>query len=82
MGQSDSKSEEAVQWYYRPWVVLILLFFVLGPLGLPLVYKSPKLNRAWKILLTLVMLAYTAYLVFVTTAFVKTVSSQLSVLTQ
>jgi hypothetical protein len=49
-------------WYYRPWAVVVLLFLVLGPLGLPLLWKSPSFTRGWKIVLTLVMVAYTALL--------------------
>jgi len=55
-----------MKWYYRPWVVLLLLFLVLGPFGLPLVYKSPAFNRPWKIFLTVLTLAYTLYFVAVT----------------
>ncbi len=50
-------------WYYRPWGVLVLLFFVLGPLGLPLLWKSPGFTRGWKIVLTALMVIYTVMLV-------------------
>jgi hypothetical protein len=50
-------------WYYRPWGVLLLLFVVLGPLGLPLLWKSPSFTRRWKIVLTAVMVVYTVMLV-------------------
>ena len=50
-------------WYYRPWAVLLLLFLVLGPVGLPLLWKSPSFTRAWKIVLTAGVLLYTALLV-------------------
>lgn len=49
-------------WYHRPWAVLVLLFVVLGPLGLPLLWRSPSFTRAWKIALTVVMVIYTALL--------------------
>jgi hypothetical protein len=49
-------------WYYRPWPVLLLLFVVLGPLGLPLLWKSPRFTRTWKIVLTALVLVYTAML--------------------
>ena len=61
----DKPKEEAA-WYYRPWVVLAMLFLVLGPFGLPLLYKSPQFSRLAKILLTLVMILYTFYLVWAT----------------
>jgi hypothetical protein len=50
-------------WYYRPWSVVFLLFVVLGPFGLPLLWKSPSVSRAWKIVLTVALLIYTALLV-------------------
>lgn len=58
--------EKKPSWYYRPWFVLIMLFFVLGPLGLPLVYKSPCFSKPWKIILTIVMIVFTVYLVVTT----------------
>jgi len=50
-------------WYHRPWAVLVLLFLVLGPLGLPLLWRSPRFSRGWKIVLTVVMIVYTALLI-------------------
>jgi len=40
----------------------LLLFFVLGPFGLPLLFKSRGFSRTWKIILTAVVIIYTAYL--------------------
>ena len=64
------KPEDA-KWYLRPWVVLTLLFLVLGPFGLPLVYKSPKFNRFWKIALTVLMALYSIWVVQATMEAVK-----------
>jgi hypothetical protein len=44
--------------------VILLLFFVLGPLGLPLLYKSPKFSKTLKAILTIVVILYTSYPVF------------------
>jgi hypothetical protein len=52
-----------VRWYHRPVWVLILLFLVLGPLGLPYLWKSPKFSRGMKIALTIAVLVYTGWLV-------------------
>lgn len=52
-----------VKWYHRPVWVLVLLFGVLGPLGLPYLWGSPRFGRALKVLLTVAVLAYTALLV-------------------
>jgi membrane-bound acyltransferase YfiQ involved in biofilm formation len=62
MIQEDQKTN----WYLRPIIVVLLLFFVLGPFGLPLLYKSPKFSKTSKILLTIVVIIYTCYLIFVT----------------
>ena len=60
------KEDEKIKWYLRPIIVVILLFFVLGPFALPLLYKSPKFSKTLKIILTLVVIVYTSYLIFAT----------------
>jgi len=57
------RKEGNVRWYLKPFGVVILLFFVLGPLGLPLLYKSPEFSKKLKIILTVVVVIYTVYLV-------------------
>jgi hypothetical protein len=52
-----------VKWYYRPAWVLVLLFVVLGPLGLPYLWKSPKFSRGLKTVLTVLLVAYMAFFV-------------------
>lgn len=48
------------KWYHsRAWVVL-MLFAVLGPFGLPLLWKSPRFSRLWKRILTALTLIYAA----------------------
>ena len=51
------------KWYYQPWSVVLLLFFVLGPFGLPLLWKSPAFSRGMKIALAVAVIAYSALLV-------------------
>ena len=58
------KGDEKVKWYLRPISVVLLLFFVLGPFGLPLLYRSPKFNKTLKIILTVAVMIYTSYLIF------------------
>ena len=53
-----------IKWYLRPISVVLLLFFVLGPLGLPLLYKSPKFSKTLKIILSVLVIVYTFYLIF------------------
>jgi hypothetical protein len=58
------EKEGRMKWYLRPISVVLLLFFVLGPFGLPLLYKSPKFSRTLKIILTIAVIGYTFYLIF------------------
>jgi hypothetical protein len=57
--------DEKVKWYLRPLSVVLSLFFVLGPFGLPLLYKSPRFSRTAKIILTIAVVIYTFYLIFI-----------------
>jgi hypothetical protein len=59
------KEIRKVKWYLRPSSVVLLLFFVLGPFALPLLYRSPHFSKTLKIILTLVVIIYTSYLIFV-----------------
>ena len=53
----------AAKWYHGIWFVLAMLFFVLGPLGLPLLWKSPRFTTVWKWALTVLVLLYTLWLI-------------------
>jgi len=59
-----TQEDEKVKWYLRPISVVLLLFFILGPFGLPLLYKSPKFSKTSKIILTIAVIIYTSYLIF------------------
>ena len=58
------KEDEKVKWYLRPISVILLLFFVLGPFGLPLLYRSPQFSKRLKIILTVAVIIYTLYLIY------------------
>jgi membrane-bound acyltransferase YfiQ involved in biofilm formation len=58
------KEDEKIEWYLRPVSVVLLLFFVLGPFGLPMLYKSSKLSKTTKIILTIIIIIYSSYLIF------------------
>jgi len=58
------KEDGKVKWYLRPMGVVLLLFFVLGPFGLPLLYKSPNFSKTLRIILTIAVILYTSYLIF------------------
>ena len=58
------KEDGNLKWYFRPMSVVLLLFLVLGPFGLPFLYKSPKFSKTLKIILTIAVIIYTSYLIF------------------
>lgn len=51
------------KWYHNVWVVLGILVFVLGPFGLPLVWKHPRFSRRTKWVLTIATALYTVLLI-------------------
>ncbi len=59
------KEDRKTKWYLKPISVVLLLFFVLGPFGLPLLYRSREFSRTSKIILTIAVVLYTTYLLFV-----------------
>jgi len=71
------RNEEKVKWFLRPVGVVLLLFFVLGPFGLPLLYKSPKFSKKLKILLTVAVMNYTAYIISTTVEIGRKIYTQM-----
>jgi hypothetical protein len=56
---SHGRNGEA-KWSENRWVVLAVLLFVAGPLGLPMLWRSRQFSPAWKATLTLLMVGITA----------------------
>lgn len=48
-------------WWESPWIVLPLIFVVLGPFALPLLWRSRCFSRAWKIVLSVLVVGIAAY---------------------
>jgi len=46
------------------WAVLLMLFAVLGPLAIPMLWRSSRFSRTWKAVLTVLVLALTVLLVW------------------
>jgi hypothetical protein len=74
------KEDAKVKWYLRPISIVLLLFFVLGPFGLPLLYKSPKFSKTLKIILTMGIIIYTSYLIFASLEIAKQLYSRMGAL--
>jgi len=81
MGVVRSREPPApLKWYYRPLWVLILLFLVLGPLALPYLWRSPSFSRRVKVVLTVLVVAYTGLFIDETIRFVRAVKSEMDAL--
>ena len=66
------------KWYHgRVWV-LIMLFLILGPVGFPLLWKSPHFTKTWKLILTALTLLYTAWILTVFVDVLQTSTRSLS----
>lgn len=65
------------KWYYNIWFTLFLLFFVLGPLALPMVWKNPRFSQPVKIMLTVSMILFCFVFIKLLTQLYSTVSYQL-----
>lgn len=48
------------RWTDNPWIVLPLVLLVLGPIGLPLLWRSRGFTRFWKTVITVLVLALSA----------------------
>ncbi|MBN2453415.1 MAG: hypothetical protein JXB40_04055 [Candidatus Omnitrophica bacterium] len=60
--QPSGNNQQKVKWYFHP-AVIIAAIFAAGPLALPLVWLSPSLNKIYKVLFTILIIALTAWLV-------------------
>jgi hypothetical protein len=69
-----------LKWYYRPVWVLVLLFLVLGPLGLPYLWRSPGFSRRLKVVLTVLVIAYLALFIDESIRIVRAVNREMDVL--
>ena len=47
------------KWYYSRAFILVSLFVLVGPLGLPLLWKSPQFSKQAKVMLTVATGLYT-----------------------
>ena len=64
------------KWYYSIWFVLVMLFLVMGPFGVPLLWKSPRFPKWAKIALTIAVALYTYWLIAATLAMTRAIMDQ------
>ena len=57
-------SRKRSDWSESRWAVLTMLFLVLGPIALPMLWRSRQFTPLWKILLTLLVLGLTIGIVW------------------
>ena len=69
-----------LKWYYRPVWVLLLLFVVLGPFGLPYLWKSPRFSRSLKVVLTVLVVVYAVLFIEETIRVFRAVQSEMNAL--
>ncbi|MBI4343438.1 MAG: hypothetical protein HY601_01310 [Candidatus Omnitrophica bacterium] len=55
MAEPPGASTSRSRWYHSVWFVLAMLFFVMGPFALPLLWKSPRFALWAKVALTLAL---------------------------
>ena len=58
------RSETKPGWSESPWAVLSALFLFVGPLALPMLWRSRRFSTAWKIVLTVVVVALTVLVIW------------------
>ncbi len=71
------ESSRDVAWYHKPIWIAVLAVLVLGPLALPLVWRSPVFSDAGRWIATVLILVYTVLLVWQTIVVTELVVQQL-----
>ena len=66
------RKEDSLKWYFRKSIIFIAVCTV-GPLALPLIWWRPHTTRAWKIGVTIVILALSWLLYQSTLASIETI---------
>ncbi|MHB8898832.1 MAG: hypothetical protein ACYC6Y_08815 [Thermoguttaceae bacterium] len=79
-GRSDLSPNEKLA--ASRWQVLMLLFLAAGPLALPVLFRSPRFSRPWKVILFLLVLLQTALVVVVVVVFARWMGAQIGQLRQ
>ena len=66
------------RWYQSVWFLLVMIFFVLGPLTIPLIVKNPRLSPRMRWVLLGVTLLYTIVVIDATRRMIASITSMLN----
>ncbi len=69
--------KQDLSWYHTPVGIALLAVFVLGPLALPLVWRTPAFGRRGRAIATALILLYTTLLCWQVWVTVQIVLEQL-----
>lgn len=69
---SPGEALQKLPWYFRTSFIILAVCSV-GPLALPLIWWRPEMTRAWKIGLTIAILAFSWFLYQVTIISLRTI---------
>jgi hypothetical protein len=77
MAGATEGRQTRLPWYHRPVGIVLLAFLVLGPLALPLVWRTPAWGPVGRWVATLLIVAYTVLLSWLVWLDVQMVLGQL-----
>jgi len=63
-GSAAYRSETKPGWSESPWIVLSSLFLFVGPLALPMLWRSRRFSTTWKIALSVLVAALTVLVIW------------------
>lgn len=58
----ERERRRRARWYFKPLWIIVLTVTIMGPLTLPLVWKSPEMSRRTKTVLTVFISLFTLFL--------------------
>jgi hypothetical protein len=73
----DPQPPRRVSWYHTPFGIAFLAIFVLGPLALPLVWRTPAFGPRGRWIASVLVVAYTVILTWLVWLDVRFVLSQM-----
>ncbi len=79
--KGSTLEQQTLPWYFRTSIILAS-FICVGPLALPQIWFHPKINRAWKIGITIITGIVSYYLYLATMKSIHIISEQYQALSE